>query len=158
MSKHNYSQYSNKRNENKFNATPEVTVEVQNGVISDAITEEVETTVAETTVAETTVAETTVAETTVPETTVAETTAEVAAETETTTESNTAAVATGVVAKCAKLNVRSKPSTDGDVVTVINAGDKVSIDVDKSTDEWLKIRTADGVKGFCMKKFVNANI
>lgn len=136
MSKHNYSQYSNKKYDNKVDTTPEVKAEIQNGVNTDVVTEEVET------------------ETTAN-------TAEVTAETEapvTETVTNSGAVATGVVANCAKLNVRSKPSTNSDVVTVLNAGDEISIDVDKSTEEWLKIRTADGVKGYCMKKFVSANI
>lgn len=144
MSKHNYSQYSNKKYDNKVDTTTEVTVENQNGVTTDVVTEEVEAPVTNTVETETTA-----------------NTAEVTAETEapvTETETNSGAVATGVVANCAKLNIRSKPSIDGDVVTVLNAGDKISIDVDKSTDEWLKIRTADGVKGYCMKKFVSANI
>lgn len=144
MSKHNYSQYSNKKYENKTNATTDVTAENQNGVITDTVTEEVKTPVINTVETETTA-----------------NTAEVTAETEapvTETETNSGAVETGVVANCAKLNVRSKPSTDSDVVTVLNAGDEISIDVDLSTDEWLKIRTADGVKGYCMKKFVSANI
>lgn len=141
MAKHNYSQYSNKKNENKFDATTEAAVEIQNGV-ETAVTEEVEAPVVETTITEE--VETPVVETTV--------------ETEASPETNSGAVATGVVANCAKLNVRSKPSTNGDVVTVLNAGDEISIDADKSTDEWLKIRTNDGIKGYCMKKFVSANI
>lgn len=133
MSKHNYSQYSNKKYDNKVDATPEVTVENQNGVVAE-VTEEVKT----------------------PVTNTVETTVET--KVNTVNEPKAAAVATGVVANCAKLNVRSKPSIDGDVVSVLNVNDKISIDVDKSTDEWLKIRTVDGVKGYCMKKFVSANI
>ena len=143
MSRHNYSQYSNKKNENKVDITPEVKEENQNGVVTDAVIEE------------------TTVDNTVDNTVETETTAEVTAEAETSvteTETNSGAVATGVVANCAKLNVRSKPSTNGDVVTVLNAGDEISIDVDKSTDEWLKIRTIAGVKGYCMRKFVSANI
>ena len=138
MAKHNYSQYS-KKNENKIETAPEVTVEVQNGVVSDVITEEVET-----------VTETVTETATATETTVTE---EVKTE-----ETKSAAVATGVVAGCTKLNVRSKPNTNGDVVAVINAGDEFSIDADESTDEWFKISTTNGVKGYCMRKFVNANI
>lgn len=139
MSKHNYSQYSNKKYDNKVNTTPEATVEIQNGV-DIIVAEEVETPVIESVIEPA-----------------------VEAKVETVTETKSAAVATGVVAtgvvaNCAKLNVRSNPSTNGDVVAVLNADDKISIDVDKSTEEWFKIRTADGVKGYCMKKFVNANI
>ena len=157
MSKHNYSQYSNKRNENKNYTAPEVTVESQNGVNTDT-TEEVTTTVANAAETETTVANAAETETTVANTAETETTVANTAETETTTKPNTGAVATGVVANCAKLNVRIRPSTDGKVVTILNANDEISIDVDKSTDEWLKIRTIDGVKGYCMRKFVSANI
>lgn len=134
MAKHNYSQYSNKNYDNKIDTTPEVDVEIQNGV-----SEEVEA----------------LADTTV-DTTVTENITET--ETETVTETNSGAVGIGVVTKCARLNVRSKASTTGDVVTVLNLGDKVKIDVDNSTDEWFKIITNDGVDGYCMKKFVNANI
>lgn len=135
MSKHNYSQYSNKKNNNKVDAAPEVTVENQNEEI--AVVEEVEATVE------------TVVETPVE--------AEVTVEPEVAAETKTAAVAKGVVANCAKLNVRAKASVKADAVAILNAGDEVSIDVDKSTEEWFKIRTVDGVKGYCMRKFVSAN-
>lgn len=139
MSKHNYSQYSNKKNNNKVDTTPEVTVENQNEEVA-AVVEEVEATV----------------ETVVENNTV--TVTENVIEPEATTETKSAAVVKGVVANCAKLNVRSKPSINGDAIAILNAGDEVSIDVDKSTEEWFKIRTVDGIKGYCMKKFVSANI
>ena len=132
MSRHNYSQYSNKKYDNKIDTTPEVTEEIQNGVIDETVTEN--TSITDTEVTVTTI------------------------ENKTTTESNSGAVATGVVANCAKLNVRVKPDVSGDVITVLNVGDEISIDVDESTDKWFKIRTVDGVKGYCMKKFVSANI
>ena len=142
MSKHNYSQYSNKKNyNNKFDTTPEGTVDNQNGDVT-AVTEEVET----------------VVETTVE--TVVNTTVDTTVETETTTETetNSGAVGKGVVANCAKLNVRSKPSVNGDVICVLDKDVEVTIDVDESTDEWFKIRTVTGGEGYCMRKFVNANI
>ena len=73
-------------------------------------------------------------------------------------KSKSGAVTTGTVEKCVKLNVRSKPSIKADAIAVLNVNDKVKIDVDNSTDEWFKITTTDGVKGYCMRKFVNANI
>ena len=140
MSKHNYSQYSNKiKNDNEVN-TINTALEIQNGVVADDVTENVTVTTLE----NKTVTDTDVVVTTL--------------ENKNTTETNSGAVSTGMVANCAKLNVRSKPSINGDVVTVLNANDKVIIDVDKSTDEWFKIRTADGVNGYCMRKFVSANI
>lgn len=141
MAKHNYSQYSNKKNDNKIEAVPEVIVETQNENVTENVTTD-EVTV--TTIENTTVTDTDVVVTTI--------------ENKTTTEAESAAVAKGIVANCAKLNVRSKPITSADVVTVLNVGDEISIDVDKSNKEWYKIRTADGVKGYCMRKFVNANI
>ena len=152
MAKHNYSQYSNKKHDNKVDVAPDVTAEIQNGVITDAVTEGVGDTT--TNVADTDFVVATVENKSVTDTDVTVTTLE----NKSTTETNSGSVATGVVANCAKLNIRSKPSTNGDVVTVLNVDDKVKIDVDKSTDEWFKIRTMDGVKGYCMRKFVSANI
>ena len=139
MAKHNYSQYSNKKNDNKVDVTPEVTAENQNENVTTVV-EEVETIIENKTITDTDVIVETV-------------------ENKSIVESKSAAVAKGVVANCAKLNVRSKPSTKCDVITVLNVGDEVSIDVDNSTEEWFKIRTInDNVKGYCMRKFVSANI
>ena len=62
----------------------------------------------------------------------------------------------GTVVNCTKLNVRSKPAIDGEVLVVLNGNSEVKIDSDKSTYEWLKITTADGIEGFCMRKYVSA--
>lgn len=141
MSKHNYSQYSNKKNNNnnKVNSAPEAAVELQNGEVAIA---EVETPVVDT------------AETVETETVTAAPEKEVSVEVET----DSGAVAKGVVANCAKLNVRVKPSVKADVVCVLDAKTEVTIDVDKSNDEWLKVRTAAGADGYCMRKFVDANL
>lgn len=61
----------------------------------------------------------------------------------------------GTIANCSKLNVRSKPSTEAEVLTVLEAKSEVLIDPARSTTEWLKITTASGVDGFCMRKFVS---
>lgn len=143
MSKHNYSQYSNKKKNIEVNTAPENTVEIQNGVIGEVVTGETETTT------NVTIEQKSITDTEVTETVI---------ENKSTVETNSGAVSTGVIANCAKLNVRSKPNTNGDVLAVLNVNDKISIDVDESTDEWFKIRTADGVNGYCMRKFVNANI
>lgn len=66
------------------------------------------------------------------------------------------ATITGTVTGCSKLNVRAKPSTDSEVVIILNGDSEVEIDPARSTNEWLKITTAAGVEGFCMRKFVNA--
>ena len=64
-------------------------------------------------------------------------------------------ICTGVVFKCSHLNIRKKASANGEVVRLVDAGSKLTIDMDKSNDEWLKVTTADNVKGYCMKKYVN---
>lgn len=60
----------------------------------------------------------------------------------------------GTVFNCSKLNVRTKPIADADVVCVIDSNSEVEIDMSRSTKEWFKICTATGVEGFCMRKFV----
>lgn len=61
----------------------------------------------------------------------------------------------GIVVGCTKLNVRAYPSINSDVVTVINVNDKVTIYPAASNKEWFKVLTADGDRGFCMRKFVD---
>mgnify|MGYP002515623803 CR=1 FL=1 len=50
---------------------------------------------------------------------------------------------TGIVANCAKLNVRSKPAVDADVVAVLDSNSEVEIDKSRSTSEWYKVCTAN---------------
>ena len=69
-------------------------------------------------------------------------------------EANTAIA--GVVAGCSKLNVRSKPAIDGDVLVILEVNSEVVIDPARSTNEWVKVTTAAGVEGYCMRKFVSA--
>ena len=64
----------------------------------------------------------------------------------------------GTVANCSKLNVREKAKLNAEIVTIINAGAQVTIDVAKSTKDWFCVTTATGINGFCMKKFVNAKL
>lgn len=60
----------------------------------------------------------------------------------------------GVVTECVRLNIRETPSADGDVVAVIDLLTEVVVDLKDSTDEFYKISTGTGVKGFCMKKYI----
>lgn len=61
---------------------------------------------------------------------------------------------TGVVTGCGKLNVRSEPRIDADVVCVLDAKSEVKFNTAKSNKEWLCVCTATGVDGYCMRKFV----
>lgn len=65
---------------------------------------------------------------------------------------------TGKVANCAKLNVRAKADATADVICVLDAATEVTIDVEKSTKEWFKVCTVNGVEGYCMRKFITANL
>lgn len=60
----------------------------------------------------------------------------------------------GTVFNCNKLNVRVKPTSDADVLTVLEVGSEVKVDIGRSTSDWYKICTASGVDGFCMRKFI----
>lgn len=59
----------------------------------------------------------------------------------------------GVVVNCARLNVRKEASKDAAVLKIINAGTKVKIDEEGSTDDFYKVQVA-GFTGFCMKEFI----
>lgn len=128
MSNHNYSQYSNNKKKNYNKPKVEETA-VENVVFTEA-----ETLTIEPTAPEVKMAVESVETVTLPET------------------------VTGTVFNCSKLNVRVKPATDAEVVTVLNNDSKVKIDTSRSTNEWLKITTATGVEGYCMRKFVNAKL
>lgn len=129
LSRHNYSQYSNKNkknDENKVDETVDVTeeaaaqeVEVTPEVVDTPVVEPVEETVE------------TVA---LPKT------------------------VTGVVVNCAKLNMRAKPNANAAVICVLNAASEIEINIEESTDEWFRVYTATGVDGYCMRKFVEAHL
>lgn len=65
---------------------------------------------------------------------------------------------TGTVANCVKLNVRSAPISSADIVTVIPVDTEVEINIKRSTSSWLKVTTASGIEGYCMRQFVNATL
>lgn len=65
---------------------------------------------------------------------------------------------TGIVANCAKLNVRSTPISSADIVTVLPVDTEVEVDVKGSTPNWLRVTTATGIEGYCMRQFVNATL
>lgn len=55
---------------------------------------------------------------------------------------------------CKKLNVRSKPNKDGDIVCVLNTSNVFEIEEVESKPEWVKVFTDTGLEGFCMKEYV----
>lgn len=63
-------------------------------------------------------------------------------------------VVIGIVTDCLKLNIRKEPNKNSDPVCVIDALSELVIDLKASTFNWFKVETKDGIKGFCMKKFI----
>ena len=129
MSKHNYTQYSNKKNHNEEDKS---TVKQEEFLIIDDL---VETPVVE-----------------------AIETPEVKMVVETVETVTLPKIVNGFVANCTKLNVRVQPAADADVVCVLDNGTEIEINVNNSTDEWFSICTAAGIEGYCMRKFVNAKL
>ena len=60
----------------------------------------------------------------------------------------------GSVFDCTKLNIRSEPSLDGEIICTVPVSTEVEIDSEKSTNDWFYIYTNTGIEGFCMKKYI----
>lgn len=58
----------------------------------------------------------------------------------------------GFVNDCEKLNVRTNPTTDSEVVCVINKNDEVIIE--DVFGDWYSVTTKDGDEGYCMSKYI----
>lgn len=59
---------------------------------------------------------------------------------------------------CTMLNVRKKPSTKAEVLTIISEGTEVEINPEFKHEEFYKVSAAatgiDFFEGYCMKKFI----
>lgn len=58
----------------------------------------------------------------------------------------------GFVNGCVKLNVRTNPTIDSEVVCIINKNDEVIIE--DVFGDWYSVTTKDGYEGYCMSKFI----
>lgn len=58
----------------------------------------------------------------------------------------------GFVNGCEKLNVRTNPTIDSEVVCIINKNDEIIIE--DVFDDWYSVTTKDGDEGYCMSKFI----
>lgn len=126
MSKHNYTQYSNKKNNPVAQDVEEKVVDVVIEPVAE-VAEVIETPVAPM-----------VQE---PEKKAKET-----------------VTVTGTVIKCAKLNVRAEADVTAEVVCVLDAASEIEINVNKSNSEWFSVCTATGIEGYCMRKFIQADL
>ena len=62
-------------------------------------------------------------------------------------------VKTGVVSGCERLNLREKPSTGAEIVTVLTRGTELVIEKEMNA-KWLKVTAETGAEGFVMKEYV----
>lgn len=60
----------------------------------------------------------------------------------------------GVVVNCLSLKVLEAPVPDADALAVLSALDEVAVYLAQSNDTFYKVRTPDGIDGFCMRKFI----
>lgn len=61
----------------------------------------------------------------------------------------------GVITNCLQLNVRKEPSFKAEVIKVIPALSEVEV-IDQNADStFFKVKIADNLIGFCMKKYVS---
>lgn len=60
----------------------------------------------------------------------------------------------GFVSGCKKLYVRTEPSKDSEPLCIIEKDAEVTVDLEKSTSSFFKVKTASGVEGYCMKDFI----
>lgn len=80
---------------------------------------------------------------------------------ETAVEAPEVEVIYGTVAGCDKLNVRSKPSTNGEIICVIPKGTKIVVAELGSTKDFYEVHSIDdgnatvGFHGWCMKKYIS---
>ena len=60
----------------------------------------------------------------------------------------------GKVCNCDQLYVRTAPNSKSTYKCIIKKDDVVTVNEKKSTSEWFKVCTKEGVEGFCMKKYI----
>ena len=60
----------------------------------------------------------------------------------------------GKISGFEKLYVRKEASKDSELVGIVTDKDDLSIDVARSTDDFYKVITSNGLEGYCVKEFV----
>ena len=148
LSKHNYSQYSNKnRNSNKPNNNPANKPKKENVATFGNVA--IASDIKPTTVAELEAKTQIASNIPTPEVKMVKETVETVA---------LPATAEGFVVDCARLNVRAEANINSEVVYVLDSMSEIEVDMSKSTNEWLHICTASGVEGYCMRKYVEVRL
>ena len=60
-----------------------------------------------------------------------------------------------VATENSNLNLRQEPSTDATIVGKANKGETVTL-VEQTSDDWWKVRTADGEEGYAYSRYLRA--
>lgn len=63
-----------------------------------------------------------------------------------------------VVKDCKRLNVRNKPSMDGDIVVVLSCGDILEKTSKFVSDTFSEVRLISGIYGYAMTKYLGESI
>ena len=61
---------------------------------------------------------------------------------------------TGVVTDCLRAAIYQEPRANSKIIKVITLLTKVAVDMDGPTEGFYKVSTSDGIRGYCMKKFI----
>lgn len=69
-------------------------------------------------------------------------------------EENKDIIVEGYVTGCEKLNVRDGNSPNAKVLCVLNKNDIVQVNLTVTVENWYKVCTAAGVKGYCMASYI----
>ena len=128
MSKHNYSQYSNKNRDNQKNQNQHPRV------ISQEEVEKKYTPLTPSEPIKPQLVQETIDTVSLPET------------------------VEGMVVNCAKLNVRENATVDSGIVCVLDAMSEIQVDVGRTTTKWAYIYTATGLEGYCMRQYIETRL
>ena len=60
----------------------------------------------------------------------------------------------GFVDNCEHLRVRKESNVDSEELCIISKLSEVVIELENATDYFYKVKTSEGVEGYCMKKFI----
>lgn len=60
----------------------------------------------------------------------------------------------GIVSNCKKLNIRKSPNKKSEIITEVEVGTELMVDVESSNTNWYSVCTSIGIEGFCMKEYI----
>ena len=63
-------------------------------------------------------------------------------------------VTVGVVSGCRLLNIRLRPDLEAPILCFVRCESELTVDLQESSSDWLRVCSADGVKGYCLARYV----